>query len=285
MYKIAILGCENSHAENFLQIIRDEKYADVEVIGVYSSFPGEAEKLEEKYGVPVLESYDALVGQIDGLIVTARHGDNHYKYAKPYLESGIPMFIDKPITITEEEAREFLQEVKNRGIPLCGGSILKHASGVRELKDLVKAGENGAVLGGCVRAPIDLASEHGGFYFYAQHLVQMMGEVFGYYPDTVRVYRHGGVLTCTVRYADYDVTCVYTDKAYVYYMTVNFPQSVEGGVFGLEGASSREFRDFYDLLAGKPQTQSYEDIFAPVFIMNAMERALESGEEETVHRS
>ena len=51
MFRIAILGCENSHAENFLQIIRDEKYEDVEVVGVYSCFPGEGEKLQEKYGV------------------------------------------------------------------------------------------------------------------------------------------------------------------------------------------------------------------------------------------
>ena len=54
MYRIAILGCENSHADNFLSIIRDEKYTDVEVMGVYSHVPGEGEKLAEKYGVPVI---------------------------------------------------------------------------------------------------------------------------------------------------------------------------------------------------------------------------------------
>ena len=285
MFRIAILGCENSHAENFLQIIRDEKYEDVEVVGVYSCFPGEAEKLQEKYGVPAAQSFDAFVGQIDGLVITARHGDNHYKYAKPYLDSGIPMFIDKPITITEEEACAFLQDLKALQIPVCGGSILKHASGVQALKEEIASDKHGKVLGGFVRSPIDLESEHGGLYFYAQHLVQIMGELFGYYPNTVRVYRNGGTLTCTVRYDQYDVTCVYTDRSYVYYAAVNFEQSVEADVFGLEGASSREFRDFYDLLLKKPQTQSYEDVFAPVFIMNAMERALLSGGEEPVHRS
>ena len=285
MFKIAILGCENSHAENFLQIIRDEQYEDVEVVGVYSCFPGEAEKLNEKYGVSVADSYDAFVGKIDGLVITARHGDNHYKYAKPYLESGIPMFIDKPITVTEEETYDFLKEVKSRSIPLCGGSILKHASGVQKLKEEITSGKHGDVLGGFVRSPIDLESEHGGFYFYAQHLVQIMGELFGYYPDSVRVYRNGGKLTCTVRYGGYDVSCVYADKSYVYYAAVNFEQSIESDMLGLEGASSREFRDFYDLLIGKPQTQSYEDIFAPVFIMNAMERAMLSGNEEPVHRA
>ena len=47
MYKIAILGCENSHADGFLKAIRDENLEDIQVMGVYSSFPGEAEDIFE----------------------------------------------------------------------------------------------------------------------------------------------------------------------------------------------------------------------------------------------
>ena len=101
--KIVILGCENSHANAFLGFIRDkEEFSDVEVIGVYSHEREAAEKLNEQFGVPVLSSYEEAVGKVDGVIVTARHGDNHYKYAKPYIESGIPMFVDKPITFDED---------------------------------------------------------------------------------------------------------------------------------------------------------------------------------------
>ena len=84
MKRIAILGCENSHANAFLKFIRErEEFSDVEVVGVYSDQKEAAEKLREQFGVPVLEDYGEAVGQIDGLIITARHGDNHYKYAKP----------------------------------------------------------------------------------------------------------------------------------------------------------------------------------------------------------
>ena len=127
MFKIAILGCENSHADGFLKAIRDENLEDIQVMGVYSSFPGEAEDLHETFGVPVMENYDDLVGQLDGLIITARHGANHYKYAKPYLNDGIPMYIDKPITVSEEEAREFFKEITTRGIPVCGGGDPSYA--------------------------------------------------------------------------------------------------------------------------------------------------------------
>ena len=37
MKRIAFLGCENSHSATFLNFIKnDEKFADIEVVGVYS---------------------------------------------------------------------------------------------------------------------------------------------------------------------------------------------------------------------------------------------------------
>ena len=284
MYKIAILGCENSHAAGFLKVIRDEKLEDIQVMGVYSCFAGEAEKLQEAYGVPVMENYDSLVGQLDGLIITARHGDNHYKYAKPYLNDGIPMFIDKPITITEEEAREFFKEITKRGIPVSGGSSLKHAEYIRELKKLVASGEKGEVVGGFIRMPLDIYSEHGGFFFYAQHLVQSACEIFGYYPYAVRACRSGENVTCVIRYDGFDVTGLFVNQEYQYYASVHFAKDMEGSIITLGDVTAQEFHDFYDLLQGKPQLQSCGDLFAPVFIMNAIDRAIQSGLEEPVHR-
>ena len=43
-----------------------------------------------------------------------------------------------------------------------------------------------------------------------------------------------------------------------------------------------EVRAFYDLLKGGAQEENYGDFIAPVFIMNAILRSLESGREEAV---
>lgn len=282
MFKIAILGCENSHADNFLKVIREENYEDVQVLGVFSEYEGAAEALREKYGVPVMERCDALVGQLDGVIITARHGDKHLEFAKPYLEDGIPMFIDKPATCTEADAREFARELVRRNIPISGGSTLKHAQYIQQLKQLVASGEQGAPLGGFLRAPVNLKNEYGDFFFYAQHLVQMVCEVFGYFPKAVRTCQTGKQVTCTLRYETFDVTAMYVDGNYLYYASVCFSKSVEGAVFNTAGAPSLEFKDFYRLLQGEPQPQSYAEFFAPVFIMNALHRSLESGREEPV---
>ena len=283
MYKIAIIGCENSHAEGFLQIIQRE-YPDIQVLGVHIEYPGEAEKLHEKFGIPVMASSDALVGQLDGLIITARHGGRHYPLAKAYLNDGIPIFIDKPTTTTEEDARAFAAELSQRGIRVCGGSVLKFAKNIQELKALVNSGEKGTALGGFFRAPVSLQNAYGGFYFYSQHLVQMFGEVFGYQPKSVRACQVGEQVSCTIRYDGFDVSAVYQNNSHVYYAAVNFPQEVAAPPTDTAGIASLEFKEFYDLLAGGEMAQSYADVFGPVFIINAIIRALESGKEEPVNK-
>ena len=45
-----------------------------------------------------------------------------------------------------------------------------------------------------------------------------------------------------------------------------------------------EFKNFYDLLEGGEMDMSYTDFIAPVFVMNALVRSLESGKVEEVRR-
>ena len=45
-----------------------------------------------------------------------------------------------------------------------------------------------------------------------------------------------------------------------------------------------EFAGFYGLLHGEKQRLSYEDFIAPVFVLNAIQRSLDSGKEEKVNK-
>lgn len=285
MYKVAILGCENSHAGNFLKaVIKEKIVSDVEFVGVYSYDAEAANKLHEEYGVPVADSYDAFVGKVDGIIITARHGDNHYKYAKPYLDCGIPMFIDKPITCTEEDAKAFMLDLKERNVPVCGGSVCILDDYVQELKRAVAEKKYGEIKGGYLRAPVIMGSPYGGFFFYSQHLAQVMMEIFGYYPESVRAWQKGENVHCDVHYADYDVDLAYVPNSGVYYANISCHDAVVGAQYTFSDGFQKEFMGFHDLLEGKPQKQTYEDFFAPVYVLNAIHRSLQSGEIEKVNR-
>lgn len=286
MKKIAILGCENSHAATFLDFIYNtDKYRDVEVVGVYSNEPDSAKALNEKFGVKVLENYADAVGQIDGLVITARHGDLHYEYAKPYLDSGIPMFIDKPLTIKASDAVEFMNALKTRSARVCGGSSLKHDIGVKTLKSERESLVDGETLGGFVRAPLNADNIYGGFYFYAPHLVEVVSEIFGRYPLSVLAERKGNVTNVKFNYDNYTANGIFVDDNYVYYACRFADKSVKG--MNLESTKENnwfesEFDEFYAILGGAESPTSYEDLFSSVFVMNAIDRSLASGKEEKV---
>lgn len=285
MKKIAILGCENSHANAFLNfIIKDKKYPEIEVVGVYSDDDEAAQKLCDEYGVKKASSYDEFVGKVDGIIVTARHGDNHYKYAKPYIKSGIPMFIDKPVTVSEDDANEFFKELKDNNVRVCGGSVCTFSSLVGEMKKCVEEKGDGEIFGGYLRAPIIMENPYGNFFFYSQHLVEVMSVIFGYYPESVKAYRKEKTVNCTVRYEDYDVNLLFTEGSNCYSAYVSCLDKVLGGDYSLDGLFEMEFEAFNQLLLGGKMKKSYEDFFAPVFVLNAIDRSLKSGNEEEVNK-
>ena len=284
MFKVAILGCENSHANSFLKaVIKEKLVEDVEFVGVYSDDIEAAQKLHNEFGVYVAQSYDEFVGKVDGIVITARHGDNHYKYAKPYIESGIPMFIDKPITCTEEDAVNFMNELKAHNIRVSGGSVCALTDHVQELKKAVKEETYGKTYGGFLRAPVSMVNNYGNFFFYSQHLAEVTMEIFGYYPKSVSVYPNDKVYTCVVRYENYDVTMTFVDGNYNYYAGINCEKAYVGNEYNFNGCFEREFMEFYELLQGKEQKKSYEDFFAPVYLLNALDRAIKSGKEEAVN--
>ena len=285
MYKIAILGCENSHANAFLDLIlKDKVYTDIEVLGVYSDDAEAAQKLNDTYGVYVAESYDEFVGKIDGVVITARHGDNHYKYAKPYIKSGIPMFIDKPITATIEDAKNFKAELIENNVKVSGGSSLKHPESISILKKVVENKEYGEIYSGFARAPVSLVNDYGNFSFYSQHLIQMIGEIFGYFPNSVKAFVNGNVVSCMVRYTEFDVNITFVAGNYKYYAGVSCENKAEILECTLEGCYQKEFNEFYHILTGCDQPQSYDEFFAPVYVINAIERSMESGNEEIIER-
>ena len=281
MKRAVILGCENSHADTFLKFITGGAAPELEITGVFSEEAEAAQKLSAAYGVKALSSFDEAVGSVDGVIVTARHGANHYKYAKPYIGSVDAMFIDKPVTVGEDEAVRFMRELKAAGTRVSGGSCLKYASVIAELAREHAGQKDGATVGGFLRAPISLENAYGGFSFYSHHLIEMVLTVFGRRPVSVRAMRSGGSVTVIFRYDGFDVTSLYVDGSYVYHAERCSEKGVSGGPVEVGSACFRaEFDEFREILLGGEQKQSYEDLIAPVFAMNAALRSLKSGKEE-----
>ena len=285
MKKIVILGCENSHANTFLGYLRDkEEYRDVEVVGVYSIEREAADKLHDTFGVPVMDTPDAAVGQVDGVVITARDGKYHYGLALPYLPTIKALFVDKPITIAEDEAVELMRACRKYGVKVSGGSCLKYADIAALIAEDVKAEADGATLAGIARAPVSFENEYGGFFFYSEHLIALIGTAFGWYPNAVTVHKNGSIATTVFEFSGFNVTGLHTDGCWKYSLARHTAKGERHEELGnLMACFLPEWQEFYDTLSGNEPHYSMEDLIAPVFTLNAMARSMESGKREEVH--
>ena len=196
------------------------------------------------------------------------------------------MFIDKPITVSEGEALEFMRALKAHGTQISGGSSLKQDEGVQLLRRESEEKAHGETLGGYVRAPYQRENAYGGFFFYAQHLVEGVCEVFGRYPKSVIADKNDDRVNVIFKYDGFEVYGVFIEGNYVYNVTRFSEEKSSGGdlIRNVPGNvwSLMEAEEVYELMSGAESSISYEDFISPVFIMNAIERALASGKEEAV---
>ena len=284
MYKIAILGCENSHADSFLEFIKNgTEFSDVEVIGIYSEDENAAKALSERFGVKVLKNFSDAKDEADGVMVTARHGKHHLEYVKPYLEKGIPVFMDKPITISIDDAKEMTELFEKYGNKFTGGSSLKLAEKVKEMKakHAASTDTDAKTIGGVVRAPLDPKNAYGDFYFYSQHLVEIVCEVFGSYPKSVKAFEKNTNISVIFRFEDFDVFGFYGAHSSHYHISRFSLNDTESEKIVLtEDVFREEFSLFYKLLKNEDIEQDIKRFTAPVYILNAIEKSYKNGTEE-----
>ena len=285
--KLAFVGVENSHAPAFLQLIQKnpEKYSDIEVVGVYSYDGAAADKLVADGLAPrAVRTPGAFLGGADAadcVVNTARHGDNHYEYSLPYLRAGIPMFIDKPFAMTTERAGEMVEAAKAGHANLCGGSCLKFAPELAALKRAMDAGELGNVLSASFAAPVNMSNPYGGFFFYAQHLVQMMTTVFGNHVQSVSARARDNAVTAIVTYPHIDITLHYV--GYCYSAAIYGDKASRHVQIGDVGALyTPEFDELHTMLRTGVMPETYDDLFYPVSVLEALYLSYKTGREIAV---
>ncbi len=283
-FRIGIIGTENSHAYAFSTYFNkpDEngnyRYPDCRVTLVYGHYPEESEKVVREYGADaVAESIEQMVANVDAVMVTARDGKFHYEFVKPFIEAGIPAFVDKPFTVAEQEAIDLVELAKAKKVPLTGGSMLKFSPTIAQLK--AKVQELGAdLVSGSLSAPLNMDNPYSGFFFYSSHLCEMTLEVFGYRPRSVYAVKHNGGSVCAiVDYGAFSITNHFNDGAYQYAGSVFGKKEQMVSEVVLDGCGEAECDAFVEMLRTGKMAHSYEELSAPVFYLNAVKESYESG--------
>lgn len=287
MIKLAILGSENSHCCNFASVLapKDGKkiFEDIELIGVYGdpNEPGVAEgnaAIKEKTACTVFaEDKDAFLDEADAVMVTARNGAHHLKYAENYIKKGIPVWIDKPITRSVDDIKRLVALADEYGAVLSGGSSLEHLETVKKFAALAAENKE-SICGGHVSAPVNMDNPYGGFWFYTQHLIAMITTVFGIGMKSVRAIKNSKGVNAIYSYGDFAVTAFFGSNYSITLYTVNDVATTEAVSLPADYYMP-ELKTFYEVIkSGKPD-KSRREYIAPVYILDATVKAYETDSE------
>lgn len=104
------------HAQKYQQI------EGVKLIGVCDASPERAKEVATELKVEAFSDYKQLVGKVDAVTV-ASTTRTHYEVTKFFLENGVHVNVEKPMTVTIEEAEELVSLSKKKNLKLQVGHV------------------------------------------------------------------------------------------------------------------------------------------------------------------
>ena len=178
--RVGMVDLDTSHCELFAPLVNATD--DLRVTAVWDGGAvhpaGRAARFAAEYGIPqVCANLDEVVAGVDVGMVMGQDWDLHVERARPFLEAGKPVFIDKPIVGRMADVAALIELSERTGVPVMGGSSLRYAPGLDGLRRLVDAGE---VVSAFASGPHDR-------FNYGTHAAGMVGGVFG---PGMRAVRH-----------------------------------------------------------------------------------------------
>lgn len=140
--RIAVIGCGGWGKNIARTMARTGCLAAV----VDPSESGRKAAAEVAPGVPVFASADAVFKDetIQGVMI-ATPAETHYTLARKSIESGKQTFVEKPLTIDIDEARDLVERARTAGRVLMVGHLLEYHPAILKLRELIEAGELGKV--------------------------------------------------------------------------------------------------------------------------------------------
>ena len=126
-----------------------QKMADVEVVALADLIPGKAEAFAKRYGVEGARCYESghamlEAEELDGVSVCT-YNTQHAPCAIDALEHGVNVMLEKPFTVTLDEAIAVMKAEKKSGKILTIGYQPRMSENIQMIKKIIDSGELGKV--------------------------------------------------------------------------------------------------------------------------------------------
>jgi predicted dehydrogenase len=188
--RIGIIGLDTSHAPAFTRAFNapDASVDDFGGFRVVAAYPQGSRDIDSStsrvpeyvremrgLGVEIVDSIAALLTKVDFVLLTSNDGRVHLAQARPVIEAGKPLYIDKPMAASLPDVIALFEEARAKNVPLFSASSLRWIPGALDLRN----GAQGPVRGADAFSWAALEPTHPDLYWYGIHGVEILFTVMG----------------------------------------------------------------------------------------------------------
>jgi len=190
MWRLGIVDFDSSHCVEFSRRfnrigVGSEQFVDgAEVV---LAWPGSSDMAPERIpgfqreiesmGIELVSGVGELIGRIDAVLVLSLCGTAHLDRARPFLEAGVPTFVDKPFACSVSDAEDMVAMANQHNTLLFNASALRFSE--EALSIARRHGTIGQVNGAVTYGPSKHAVGNLGLFHYGIHAVELLFELMG----------------------------------------------------------------------------------------------------------
>ena len=285
--RLGIVGADTSHAPAFAAAFNDpsspQHVAGARIVAAYRGgspdLPSSRDRIDnfttqlrDKYGVEIVGSIADLCARVDGVLLTSVDGRVHLAQAREIIAAGKPLFIDKPLASTLDDAREIARLAKAAGVPWFSTSTLRY--GVTELK-------TGDISGVEVWGPGPLEEHHQlDLSWYAIHEAEMLFTILGRGCEEVTRMASADADVVTCRWSDGRIGTMRALRPYSEYGAVIFrrnPKRQEFDMKAITPVARRLDEEIVNFFHTRVPPVPNEDTLELMAFLDAAQRSKEAG--------
>ena len=194
--RLGLVGTDTSHVTAFARLLNDpaspQRVPGARIVAAYpGGTPDNAisakyldqytAELRSKWSVEIVPDIPTLCSKVDGVLLTSVDGRPHLREARQIFASRKPVWIDKPLAATLEDAREIARLAREAGVPWWTSSSLRFA-------DMITALQGDGITGAITWGPGPFEEHHHlDLSWYAIHAIEVLYALLG--PGCVEVTR------------------------------------------------------------------------------------------------
>ena len=196
-FRLGIIGTTTSHASAFVGLLHaTDAVAPIANHRVVAAYPGGMpdnpdswNRVEqyagdlEKQGIKLYPTIEAMLPEVDGILLESVDGRPHLEQAKPVIAAGKPLFIDKPMAASLADVLEIFRLASEKKVPVFSASSLRFAAGFQKMRHEQPLGK---ILGCSVWSPCSLNAKHPDLVWYGIHGVETLFTLMGPGCQTVQ---------------------------------------------------------------------------------------------------